>query len=201
MAGEYGISEGQSYRLLDQARVTKALEEAVDEVTDSRARESEPVAVSGRQAAVLKRDLPQAAAEVAASVDEGTPVAQAVKEAVAVRRAPPPVVTPEVLPAKPKRERAKPSTPPRRPSVPAGAALPPALVALLRLDPTEAGKGVSKAKAQEVELELRSWASLFVSAAGGRPRAVETEADCPHPVGRRIGDGCGQCGKVVKRGA
>lgn len=65
---EFDISRGQSYRLLDQARVTLALEAAV----------GEPVTVSGRQAAVLKDAPEKAAARVAKRAAKGTPVDVAV---------------------------------------------------------------------------------------------------------------------------
>jgi len=58
--------------------------------------------------------------------------------------------------------------------------------------------------------EVRDFASALVSSRSVTARSVpaqrekrrhapEPEGKCPHPVSRRLGDGCGQCGEKVKR--
>lgn len=69
---EFDISRGQAYRLLDQARVAGALEAAV----------GEPVAVSARQAAVLRHEPERAAKRTAKRVAKGEPVEVAVAREV-----------------------------------------------------------------------------------------------------------------------
>lgn len=70
---EFQISRGQAFRLLDQARVVRALEEAG--VADP--------PVSARQAAVLRDEPAKAAKRVAKAVDRGKPVGEAVAGEVA----------------------------------------------------------------------------------------------------------------------
>lgn len=81
---EFGMSRGQSYRLMSQGTVQQALEAAVA----SRARDNlpVPVPVSARQAQVLKSDLERSAEEVAERVVSGTAAREAVQQAVRDRQ-------------------------------------------------------------------------------------------------------------------
>lgn len=78
---EFRMSRGESYRLIDQGRVIKALASAGGV---ARAREAAPF-VSGRQAAVLKGDLPAASSEISEAIQQGVEPEEAVRAAVARR--------------------------------------------------------------------------------------------------------------------
>lgn len=72
VAVEFEISRGHAFRLLDQARVTAALEAAT----------GEPVAVSARQAAVLRHDPAKAAKRAAKAIGKGVEPKEAVAREV-----------------------------------------------------------------------------------------------------------------------
>jgi len=78
---EFDISRSQSYRLINQARVTRAIQEATADA---------PIRVSVRDAEVLKDDIEGAASEVAELVASGNTPVQAVRTAVERRRDPTP---------------------------------------------------------------------------------------------------------------
>lgn len=105
---ELAVSEGQAFRLLDQGKVTLALE-AAGVGKDSRARESSKAKIAGqplvsaRQAAKLKADLPEAVAEIQAAVEGGEKPAEAVKAAVEART---PVVVEPTVKTKTKTKKA-----------------------------------------------------------------------------------------------
>jgi copper chaperone CopZ len=88
--GEFDISRGQSYRLIDQARVTNALMEAagVDPAKVSHARDT--IKVSAREAVILKREIEPAKAEVAEAVAAGATPVDAVRQAITKRQVPKP---------------------------------------------------------------------------------------------------------------
>lgn len=208
VAAEFDVSRGNSYKLLDQARVTLEIESAVggpltdvarDDMTldpetglsgsesvaprDTRKRSATKLQrnapVSGRQAQVLKKDAPQAAAEIAEAVKQGAPVQEAVKAAVAKRAPTSPTIT----------RYGKPTLGPVRPN---GAA-PAELLALLALDPTASGKHAGR-PALALVRQARLWLDRFEGAIKGA-QPIVTESDCLHPSARRIGRGCGACGK------
>lgn len=79
--GEFGMSRGESYRLVNQARV-------IQQLTAATGMSERVVAsvVSGRQAKVLKSDPEASASEVAADVAQGVPIDDAVRAAVARRQ-------------------------------------------------------------------------------------------------------------------
>jgi hypothetical protein len=74
---EFDMSRRNSYRLLDQARVVRAIEENVPHAAQ----------ISQRDAEALKDDLPAAAEQIKAKVDAGEEPEKAVADTVAAKRA------------------------------------------------------------------------------------------------------------------
>lgn len=193
---EFDMTKQNSYLLLDQARVTREIETYVtsghegasDDIAVSPPAQNGRVSgvqessaldsrqpngtkareiVSARQAQVLKKDAPQAAAEIAEAVKQGAPVQDAVKAAVA------------------RRTTAQ--------APPAGSWRLPAADALLAIDPTTEGKRAGRPGLATAR-QLRAWADRFEGAIRGA-QPIVTETSCLHPTTRRIGRGCGACGK------
>lgn len=184
---EMAMSESNAFRLLDQGKVTLALEAALDsrvcQSSDSRARESSPAKPAGqrpitspgrdqnnaplvtaRQAAKFKDDLDAAVQEIVKDVRSGASVSHAVC-AAATRR------TPEPIPAT--------ATP-----IPKGDPMPTPVPAeaLGRHCPT-----------------CRCSASR-PSTSTARPVSRKTNPkDCKHPANFRIGTFCGACDSDVKK--
>jgi hypothetical protein len=92
VATEFDISRGQSYRLINQAKVTLAIQEATGTRPTKTSRALYAIHVSAREADVLKDDLDRAATEVAELVASGSTPVQAVRQAVERRRNPLPAV-------------------------------------------------------------------------------------------------------------
>ncbi len=82
---EFKMSAGNAYRLVRQAELVNEIAQALPAV---QAREIAS-AVSARQAAVIRPDMPTAAAEIAAAINAGAEPATAVREAVARRQSVP----------------------------------------------------------------------------------------------------------------
>lgn len=82
VSGEFGKSRTTAYRLLDQAKVTRALGSGNSQVPRARQADSE-IQVSARQAAVLKPVLATATAEIRELVAAGTPEKVAISTVVA----------------------------------------------------------------------------------------------------------------------
>lgn len=185
MVAEFEVTTRQAYYLLDQARVTVAIQEQTgrsEGVKLFHSEDGQPAKlVSIREAQVLKHDAPKAAREIAKAVERGKPVQEAVQAAVAKRA---PVA----------RSRPHDNEPglPMALVRPNGAA-PAELLALLALDPTASGKHAGRPALASVR-QARLWLDRFEGAIKGA-QPIVTQAQCLHPTTRRIGQGCAACGK------
>lgn len=199
--GEFGMSRGQAYRLVDQARTVAALEVAAG-VEPGTLGASD---VSARAAADIKPDLESVAAEVSEAT-RGKPKAER------------PEIVRDVTKRARQRATANKRSPgassPQQPRVPESrmqtTPIPPSLDqllgALLKHPPIEAR-----------ELSNNRWAKLtsWMKQATAVRNPVETPATakrttakksapakataaCKHPINRRIGDKCAECGETVK---
>lgn len=175
--GEFDMSRTHAYRLVDRGYVTRAIEQ---EVGPRNARVT-TVEVSARQAQVLRPDAPKAAKEIVKAVERGQPVKEAVQAAVAKRQ---PVERPRPHAIEPGRGQALAGT---------NGAAPAELLALLALDPTASGKHAGRLALASVR-QARAWLDRFEGAIKGA-QPIVTESACSHPSTRRIGRGCGACGK------
>ncbi len=183
IATEFDMSEANSYRLIDQARVSWAIERGLVAAEpalgpDSRARESAGLLVSGREAQALKGNLDGAVKAITESVAAGASPEEAVKGEVKKRRrqkAPSP--RPDKTPAPTRSGSAPPEPLPPSPQSArdqdARISVGPPGPVCLRCK----GTGVEPPKAQAVRH------------GADRP----SQKDCSHPFTMRLGKGCGLC--------
>lgn len=176
---EFHMSRGQSYRLVEQARTVAALEEAAG---------VERGAIDGAVSARAAQDLKGRVPEVARQVKERTR---------GTRKA----LRPEIVEATVAEARQRPPEPEPEPEAPDASLLEQALTALMRRPPVEArslpaGKW---ARAESWFKQAKAVREPVQQQRRGRGKApAQPEGRCMHPINRRLGNQCAECGETVK---
>lgn len=199
---EFGMSRGQAYRLVDQARTVAALEAAAGLEPGTLGAD----VVSARAAADLKPVLEEVVEQVA-DATKGR------------RRSERPAIAREVVTEARKttsatKKAADPLKPPA--SLPSSMSLDSVMGALLKHPPVEARElsnnrwanvrsWLKQADAVRNPIDASATETTSSKSKGSSKKAASSgkaqtsaKSACKHPVNRRIGDQCAECGETVK---